>query len=136
MEISDIFLKIVICFYTKIKEINNLMELSPLFLTEIIENSLTLIFNKEEEELSKEEFNVYFKNTKYNVKVSAAQGISNGFINSNMYLLRNKSTSCLLLSSTSGFCHINDIVMCIQELLKSFKRVMYIDIDCHAGIIN
>lgn len=33
----------------------------------------------------------------------------------------------------SGFCHVNDIVMAIQELLKTFERVMYIDIDIHHG---
>ncbi|CCL98576.1 uncharacterized protein FIBRA_00577 [Fibroporia radiculosa] len=33
----------------------------------------------------------------------------------------------------SGFCYINDIVLCILELLRSFPRVLYIDIDCHHG---
>lgn len=33
----------------------------------------------------------------------------------------------------SGFCFVNDIVMAILELLKSYERVMYIDIDVHHG---
>lgn len=33
----------------------------------------------------------------------------------------------------SGFCFINDIVLCILELLRTYPRVLYIDIDCHHG---
>jgi len=33
----------------------------------------------------------------------------------------------------SGFCYINDIVLCILELLKYHQRVLYIDIDIHHG---
>jgi histone deacetylase 1/2 len=33
----------------------------------------------------------------------------------------------------SGFCYINDIVLGVLELLRSFSRVLYIDIDCHHG---
>jgi histone deacetylase 1/2 len=33
----------------------------------------------------------------------------------------------------SGFCYINDIVLSILELLRTFPRVLYIDIDCHHG---
>uniref|UniRef100_A0A5S6QC20 Histone deacetylase n=1 Tax=Trichuris muris TaxID=70415 RepID=A0A5S6QC20_TRIMR len=33
----------------------------------------------------------------------------------------------------SGFCYVNDIVLGILELLISYQRVMYIDIDCHHG---
>ena len=33
----------------------------------------------------------------------------------------------------SGFCYINDIVLCILELLKYHARVLYIDIDIHHG---
>ncbi len=36
-------------------------------------------------------------------------------------------------NEASGFCFSNDIVMCIQELLKRHERVMYIDIDVHHG---
>ncbi|KAL4432949.1 hypothetical protein ABPG74_014463 [Tetrahymena malaccensis] len=32
-----------------------------------------------------------------------------------------------------GFCYVNDIVICILELLKVFPRVLYIDIDVHHG---
>jgi len=32
-----------------------------------------------------------------------------------------------------GFCYLNDIVVCILELLKVFPRVLYIDIDVHHG---
>ena len=33
----------------------------------------------------------------------------------------------------SGFCYLNDIVLAILELLKSYPRVLYIDIDIHHG---
>jgi histone deacetylase 1/2 len=33
----------------------------------------------------------------------------------------------------SGFCYVNDCVLAILELLKTFTRVLYIDIDCHHG---
>lgn len=33
----------------------------------------------------------------------------------------------------SGFCYINDIVLGILELLRTFPRVLYIDIDIHHG---
>ena len=33
----------------------------------------------------------------------------------------------------SGFCYINDIVLGIIELLRTYPRVLYIDIDCHHG---
>ncbi|KAJ7632329.1 histone deacetylase RPD3 [Roridomyces roridus] len=33
----------------------------------------------------------------------------------------------------SGFCYINDIVLCILELLRTHPRVLYIDIDIHHG---
>lgn len=33
----------------------------------------------------------------------------------------------------SGFCYVNDIVLCILELLRAHPRVLYIDIDVHHG---
>jgi acetoin utilization deacetylase AcuC-like enzyme len=36
-------------------------------------------------------------------------------------------------SMASGFCYVNDIVLCILELLKVFARVLYVDIDIHHG---
>lgn len=36
-------------------------------------------------------------------------------------------------SEASGFCYVNDIVLCILELLKYQQRVLYVDIDCHHG---
>ncbi|OQS54871.1 HDAC1 [Ecytonucleospora hepatopenaei] len=36
-------------------------------------------------------------------------------------------------SEASGFCYINDIVLCILELLKVHERVLYVDIDVHHG---
>ncbi|KAL1746253.1 hypothetical protein HDZ31DRAFT_34574 [Schizophyllum fasciatum] len=33
----------------------------------------------------------------------------------------------------SGFCYINDIVLCILDLLRTYPRVLYVDIDCHHG---
>eukprot|EP01104_Vermistella_antarctica_P017410 TRINITY_DN616_c0_g1_i1.p1 TRINITY_DN616_c0_g1~~TRINITY_DN616_c0_g1_i1.p1 ORF type:complete len:586 (-),score=150.90 TRINITY_DN616_c0_g1_i1:174-1931(-) len=34
---------------------------------------------------------------------------------------------------SAGFCYVNDIVLCILELLNTFDRVLYIDIDIHHG---
>ncbi|KAF7307747.1 Histone deacetylase [Mycena kentingensis (nom. inval.)] len=36
-------------------------------------------------------------------------------------------------SEASGFCYVNDIVLCILELLRSYARVLYIDLDVHHG---
>lgn len=36
-------------------------------------------------------------------------------------------------SQAHGFCYINDIVLCILELLKYYSRVLYIDLDVHHG---
>ncbi|EJD01728.1 histone deacetylase complex, catalytic component RPD3 [Fomitiporia mediterranea MF3/22] len=36
-------------------------------------------------------------------------------------------------SEASGFCYVNDIVLCILELLRTYPRVLYIDIDIHHG---
>lgn len=36
-------------------------------------------------------------------------------------------------SEASGFCYVNDIVVCIIELLKVYPRILYIDIDVHHG---
>ncbi|KAH8828061.1 histone deacetylase RPD3 [Flagelloscypha sp. PMI_526] len=36
-------------------------------------------------------------------------------------------------AEAAGFCYINDIVLCILELLRTYPRVLYIDIDCHHG---
>ena len=36
-------------------------------------------------------------------------------------------------SQASGFCHINDGVLAIQELVRSGRRVAYVDIDAHHG---
>lgn len=33
----------------------------------------------------------------------------------------------------SGFCFVNDIVLCIRRLLQSFMRVLYVDLDVHHG---
>ena len=33
----------------------------------------------------------------------------------------------------SGFCYINDIVICIVALLRYYQRILYIDIDVHHG---
>jgi len=33
----------------------------------------------------------------------------------------------------SGFCYVNDIVLGILELLKTYNRVLYVDIDNHHG---
>ena len=35
--------------------------------------------------------------------------------------------------SASGFCYINDIVLCILRLLSKFSRVLYVDLDLHHG---
>ena len=36
-------------------------------------------------------------------------------------------------NGSSGFCYINDIIISILELLKTFKRILYVDIDAHHG---
>lgn len=36
-------------------------------------------------------------------------------------------------AEASGFCYINDIVLGILELLKTYRRVLYVDIDIHHG---
>lgn len=36
-------------------------------------------------------------------------------------------------TEASGFCYVNDIVICILELLKNYPRVLYLDIDVHHG---
>lgn len=36
-------------------------------------------------------------------------------------------------SRASGYCYVNDIVLGILELLKSYERVLYVDIDLHHG---
>ena len=36
-------------------------------------------------------------------------------------------------AEASGFCFVNDIVIAISELLRSYPRVLYIDIDIHHG---
>lgn len=33
----------------------------------------------------------------------------------------------------SGFCFVNDIVLCIRRLLRHFQRVLYVDLDVHHG---
>ncbi|GET88980.1 histone deacetylase, putative [Leishmania tarentolae] len=33
----------------------------------------------------------------------------------------------------SGFCFVNDIVLCIRRLLRHYHRVLYIDLDVHHG---
>lgn len=33
----------------------------------------------------------------------------------------------------SGFCFVNDIVLCIQRLLRRYLRVLYVDLDVHHG---
>ncbi|KAK0483276.1 histone deacetylase [Armillaria novae-zelandiae] len=36
-------------------------------------------------------------------------------------------------AEASGFCYVNDIVLGILELLRTYSRVTYFDIDCHRG---
>ncbi|EMR10304.1 hypothetical protein PNEG_01563 [Pneumocystis murina B123] len=36
-------------------------------------------------------------------------------------------------SKASGFCYVNDIVLSIMELRKYYQRIMYLDLDLHAG---
>lgn len=36
-------------------------------------------------------------------------------------------------SNAAGFCYVNDCVIAIVELLKSFEKILYIDIDFHHG---
>lgn len=36
-------------------------------------------------------------------------------------------------TEASGFCYVNDIVLAILEMLKSYERVLYLDVDVHHG---
>lgn len=36
-------------------------------------------------------------------------------------------------SKASGFCYVNDVVLSITELRKYYQRIMYLDLDLHAG---
>ncbi len=33
----------------------------------------------------------------------------------------------------SGFCYVNDIVLCILKLLDHYQKVLYVDLDIHHG---
>ncbi|VEN41453.1 unnamed protein product [Callosobruchus maculatus] len=35
--------------------------------------------------------------------------------------------------SAEGFCYVNDVVLAIQILRKSFERILYVDLDIHHG---
>lgn len=35
--------------------------------------------------------------------------------------------------AAAGFCIVNDIVLGIMELQKTFDRVLYLDLDVHHG---
>ena len=59
------------------------------------------------------------------------------------YMLRNGETDIAInwsgglhhakSSNAAGFCYVNDCVLAIVELLRTFDRVLYIDIDFHHG---
>ena len=36
-------------------------------------------------------------------------------------------------TAATGFCYINHIVLGILELLRTFPRGLYVDVDCHHG---
>ncbi|CAG0923366.1 unnamed protein product [Notodromas monacha] len=48
-------------------------------------------------------------------------------------LNRGKKYGSHICDSASGFCYVNDIVLGILELLRVYKRVLYVDIDVHHG---
>jgi len=35
----------------------------------------------------------------------------------------------------SGFCYVNDIVITIQYLQRRFKKILYVDLDAHHGMV-
>ncbi|KAL7633788.1 UNVERIFIED_CONTAM: hypothetical protein RMT77_015743 [Armadillidium vulgare] len=35
--------------------------------------------------------------------------------------------------SASGFCYVNDVVLCIQKLCQKYEKILYIDMDVHHG---
>ena len=37
------------------------------------------------------------------------------------------------VDEAAGFCYVNDIVIGILSLLKTFKRILYVDLDVHHG---
>ncbi len=46
-----------------------------------------------------------------------------------LYLVRHHARKDV----AAGFCIVNDIVLGIMELQKTFEKVMYIDLDVHHG---
>ena len=54
-----------------------------------------------------------------------------------IYICRDSAVCYLIIyicrDSASGFCYINDIVLCILRLLSKFSRVLYVDLDLHHG---
>ncbi|KAF8061951.1 HDAC1 [Scenedesmus sp. PABB004] len=68
--------------------------------------------------------------------------LSGGSVDGSAYLAEGKADIAFNWSGgmhhakkaeASGFCYINDIVLAILELLKTYKRVLYVDIDIHHG---
>lgn len=49
------------------------------------------------------------------------------------YLLRDHFVFDERRDEASGFCYINDVVLCILKLLTKFSRVLYVDLDLHHG---
>ena len=72
-----------------------------------------------------------FVNLYTKASVSGAQELSN--TNAKIAINWSGGFHHAKYNEMSGFCYINDIVISILELLKNFKRVLYIDIDAHHG---
>ena len=42
-------------------------------------------------------------------------------------------TDACCRDEASGFCYINDIVLCVLRLRDKYDRVLYVDLDLHHG---
>jgi acetoin utilization protein AcuC len=71
-----------------------------------------------------------------------AMSVAGGSIDASKALLQGRARRAFNMSGglhhampsrASGFCHVNDAVLAIHELLRAGKRVAYVDIDAHHG---
>jgi hypothetical protein len=40
---------------------------------------------------------------------------------------------CVCRDEAAGFCYVNDAVLCLLRLRKTFSRIVYVDLDLHHG---
>ncbi|KAK9370627.1 hypothetical protein V1509DRAFT_656893 [Lipomyces kononenkoae] len=103
--------------------------------------------NKDAEERLRERFGLEFDCPEFEGLDKYVQAISGATIACARYLTAQKVNSDkqrvainwlggrhhAAKDKCSGFCYVNDIVLGILELRKTFEKVMYIDLDLHHG---